>query len=263
MKKTVIVALALTLCFTLTAYAANIFTLGIDSINTAVEENETVIYTPSHGGTLSGEGKDYSFSNHYVVTVIPRILGSDVSEDVEGGASTDSSLDSSIDSSVEIPPVTSEQASEEVTSEGTFPIVSEGGSVAETAAYRESAYKYKVEKVYAPGTAVNNVSVPENGFILVFPSLTDENSTSVSEESALGRNVTASDIEAGAPVAVYGVDFTTNTLENNAYFEIDLSGKGLLGDVPQTSDSGIIITLTVIAVIAAAGAAFVYRKRTV
>ncbi len=258
MKKTVIVALALAMCLSLTAFAANIFTQSIDSINTSAIENKTVIYTPSYTGTISGEGKDSSFSNHYVVTVIPRILGTDVSEDIEGGTSIESSLDSSI----EIPPVTSEQASEETTSEGTFPIVSEGGSVAETAAYRESAYKYKVEKVYAPGTAVNNVSVPENGFILVFPDMSEENGTSDSEESVLGRNVTASDIEAGAPVAVFGVDFSTNTLENSAYFEIDLSGKGLLGDVPQTSDSGIIITLSVVAVMAAAGAAFVYRKRT-
>ena len=257
MKKTVITALALALCFSLTAFAANIFTQGIDAINTAVEENKTVIYTPSYTGTISGEGKDLSFSNHYVITVVPRILGTDVSEDIEGGTSVESSLDSS----VEIPPVTSEQASEETTSEGTLPTISEGETTTETAAYRESEYKYKVEKVYKPGTAVNGVSVPENGFVLVFSA--ESNGSLVSEESTLGREVTASDIESGAPLAIYGVDFETNTLGSNAYFEIDLSDKGLSGDIPQTSDSGIIVTLSVVAVTAAAATFLFCRKRKV
>lgn len=264
MKKTVIaVAVAFALCFSLSVSAASMFTVSVDSINESAVDNETVIYTRAFGDTIPTVQEDC-----YVITVIPKIIG-DISEETtseeSSSESTETTEDTQTTSDVTDDDVPSEISA--VVSESVSEIVS-SSNVAETVA--SSDFRYKVEKVYSPFDSKENISIPENGFVVVFKSEEDfiaqvsseDVVTSDNENSSVAtRNVTASDIEVGAPVAVYGVNFETLTVSEGAYLEIDLSGKGLLGDVPQTSDNSMTAIFIVVASLSVLSAAWICRKK--
>ncbi len=281
MKKTVLAAtvVAIALCFSLSVNAASVFTVSVDSINSSETDNKNIIYTRDFGETVPEAEGDY-----YVITVIPKITNSDTSveESSEEISSTtsdtteipQSSSDSTEESST-LSDVLSDDSiiSSDITSEisNVIPEIISSSDATETASV--GSYKYKIENVYSPSDVKRNISIPENGFAVIFRSenntvtseiseISDSVTTSETSDSSVEtRNVSASDIEAGAPVAVYGVNFETLSVSEGAYIEIDLSGKGLLGDIPQTSDNNMTAIFTVVASLSVLSAAWFCRKK--
>ncbi len=272
MKKTLFVlsALALVLCFSISASAKSVFTLSVDSVNTAPTETDTVIYTRDFG-----EKVPVSQGEYYVITVIPKITDSVVSENDNGNGEVESSVVVSED--ISVLPEASEEVSEapQVSSEDTvslpevsdvIPEVITSDSVAETAS--QSEYRYKVENIYSPASMRDNIIIPENGFAVLVRGSENEGASSgeesnISDSSAEARAFSLSDVEAGTPVAVYGVDFEGNTISENAYLEFDLSNKDLLGDVPQTSDSGAVVLFTVVASLSVLSAIWFFSRKRI
>lgn len=270
MKKTLFVlsALALVLCFSLSVSAQSVFTLSVDSVNTAPTETDTVIYTREYG-----EKVPVSQGEYYVITVIPKITDSIVSENDNGNGEVESSF-VSLDESYLIPELSEDVTeSPQVSAEDTvslpevsdvIPEIITSDSVAETAS--QSEYRYKVENIYSPASTRDNIIIPENGFAVLVrgnENVSVDAESDISETSAEARAFSLSDVEAGTPVAVYGVDFEGNTISENAYLEFDLSHKDLLGDVPQTSDSGAVVLFTVVASLSVLSAIWFFSRKRV
>lgn len=260
MRKTllVITALALTFCFSLSAFAASAFTVSIDGINEASSGNKTVIYTRDFGEFMPVAEGEY-----YVITVVPKITAGDLSEnDILGG-------NQSAPSSGEVSETPNVSDVSEILSEASdvIPEIVSVPSVAETLS--ASDYKYKVEKVYSPSDIRENISIPQNGFAIMLRDSGESSEDTVSDLSSetsgvtpQSRNASVTDVEIGAPVAVYGIDFNTLTVSEGAYVQIELSDKGLLGDIPQTSDGSMTAIFTVVACLSVLSAAWFYRKKS-
>ena len=239
MRKVIFIAAALVICFTLSASAATTLVLEPDSINMEADTGSVVIYTSAFGDTiLSGEINDeHGFRDFYALTVVPKMTNNNASGDAsEEKTSSEGEADLSNDilnSSAQEDVISSEDASDVIP-----PVIpSESADfVAETAT--ASDYRYKIQAVYNPGTADKDIAIPENGFVIVFPA------------SKLG-DVSDGDIAADAPVALFGIDLEKPEISDGAYVEIDISEKGLLGDIPQTSDDGRIALFAVLAIFTA------------
>ena len=258
---TVFTASALAFCFALSVCAASVFTISVDGINQAQSENKTIVYTRAYGEKVPSADGEY-----YVITVVPKFIGDDSSEnDIQSNEISELISEEVSD----IPDVTMDVSDYSNVSFEVSEIVSEifsMESVAETAA--DSNYKYKVENIFTPSDSRENISIPQNGFAVLFRSGdlsgVGENSLNVtSDASAESRNANISDVEIGSPVAVYGIDFNTLSVSEGAYIEIELSEKGLLGDIPQTSDRSMTAIFTVVASLSVLSAAWFYRRRNV
>ncbi len=263
MKKTAFAVLSLVLafCFSVSVFAVTFFRVDVEGINQSPDNSSTIIYTRDFAEKVPVSTGDY-----FVITVTPRNQSTvpDVSEvaseDVSEVVSEDISAVVSEDVSEVVSQVVSDgETVSEVTSDIIPEIVSQNDNI-ESATF--SDYKYKVEKVYLPTDDKSDIEIPENAFALLFHLGKDSSTPTVSDvTSPETRGTDVSEIETGDLVAVHGVDFEALTVTDGAYVEIDTSNKGLMGDIPQTSDNNMTAVFTVFACLSVISAAWFYRKR--
>lgn len=259
MKKTAFAVLSLVLafCFSVSVFAVTFFRVDVEGINQSPDNSGTIIYTRDFAEKVPVSTGDY-----FVITVTPRNQSTvpDVSEVVSEDVSEIVSEIVSEDVSEVVSEIVSDgETVSEVTSDIIPEIVSQNDNI-ESATF--SDYKYKVEKVYLPTDDKSDIEIPENAFALLFHLGKDSSTSSVPDiSSPETRGTDVSGIETGDLVAVHGVDFESLTVADGAYVEIDTSNKGLMGDIPQTSDNNMTALFTVFACLSVISAAWFYRKR--
>ncbi len=244
MKKIIIAAVVLAVCFTLTASGQSVLTLHPTGIDQEANTGDVVIYTSRFGDTiLAGEvNDDHGFKNFYVLSIVPRINEELSESEIESSSVSD--VASEEISEIVSEPLESYESSSVLPDFGSS---TENGTSDGVTTASAADYKYKIEAVYAPGDSDKDVTIPENGFVIAFE---------VSEEESETANINKGDL-----VAIYGINLEEGSVNDGAYVEIDLSQRDLMGDIPETADKSKIAFFAILGVTSTFAAFAFYNRR--